>query len=100
MTNCIDQITKEVLQIGAAAIRAGVTTDDIGISCVHLGNGQSHRCIMYSCLSVLDEIVHKATIERNAYPSPLGYWNYPKSCCTSVNEVICHGNASVNSNAG
>ncbi|KAH8554298.1 methionine aminopeptidase [Umbelopsis sp. PMI_123] len=61
------QVTKEVLEIGAAAIRPGVTTDEI------------------------DAIVHQATIERNAYPSPLNYWNYPKSCCTSVNEVICHG---------
>lgn len=35
--------------------------------------------------------VHEATIERNAYPSPLNYYNFPKSVCTSVNEVICHG---------
>lgn len=61
------KITREVLDIGAAAIRPGVTTDEI------------------------DAIVHQATIERNAYPSPMNYWNYPKSCCTSVNEVICHG---------
>lgn len=39
----------------------------------------------------LDEIVHNATIERGAYPSPLNYRNFPKSVCTSVNEVICHG---------
>ena len=30
-------------------------------------------------------------IERKAYPSPLNYHNFPKSCCTSVNEIICHG---------
>jgi methionyl aminopeptidase len=35
--------------------------------------------------------VHKATIDRNSYPSPLNYRNFPKSCCISVNEVICHG---------
>lgn len=30
-------------------------------------------------------------LARNAYPSPLNYHQFPKSCCTSVNEVICHG---------
>ena len=39
----------------------------------------------------IDKIVHEATIERGAYPSPLNYHKFPKSCCTSVNEVICHG---------
>ncbi|EPQ58149.1 methionine aminopeptidase [Gloeophyllum trabeum ATCC 11539] len=58
---------REILDIAASHVRPGVTTDFI------------------------DEIVHNATIERNAYPSPLGYREYPKSVCTSVNEVICHG---------
>lgn len=31
--------------------------------------------------------VHEATIEAGAYPSPLNYYNFPKSVCTSVNEV-------------
>ncbi|KAI9490924.1 peptidase M24, structural domain-containing protein [Zychaea mexicana] len=61
------KIAREVLDIGAAAIRPGITTDEI------------------------DRIVHEATIERGAYPSPLNYYNFPKSVCTSVNEVICHG---------
>jgi methionyl aminopeptidase len=39
----------------------------------------------------IDAIVHQATIDRGAYPSTLNYKRYPKSCCTSVNEVICHG---------
>lgn len=30
-------------------------------------------------------------MERDAYPSPLNYYNFPKSVCTSVNESICHG---------
>lgn len=30
-------------------------------------------------------------LKRGAYPSPLNYHGFPKSCCTSVNEVICHG---------
>lgn len=49
------------------AIKVGVTTDEI------------------------DRVVHEACIARNAYPSPLNYHGYPKSCCISVNEIICHG---------
>ncbi|KAI0082694.1 methionine aminopeptidase [Panus rudis PR-1116 ss-1] len=61
------RLSREVLDIAASHIKPGVTTD------------------------FLDEVVHNATIERNAYPSPLNYRNFPKSVCTSVNEVICHG---------
>lgn len=39
----------------------------------------------------IDRVVHEASIERECYPSPLNYYKYPKSCCTSINEVICHG---------
>ncbi|KAF5287702.1 hypothetical protein FQA39_LY15802 [Lamprigera yunnana] len=39
----------------------------------------------------IDRVVHEACIERECYPSPLNYYEFPKSCCTSVNEVICHG---------
>ncbi|MBE7189436.1 type I methionyl aminopeptidase [Jatrophihabitans endophyticus] len=39
----------------------------------------------------LDAIGHEYLIEHGAYPSTLGYKDYPKSLCTSVNEVICHG---------
>ncbi|KAG6846593.1 Methionine aminopeptidase 1, partial [Arthromyces matolae] len=61
------RLGREVLDIAASHVRPGITTDEI------------------------DEIVHQATIERNAYPSPLNYRNFPKSVCTSVNEVVCHG---------
>jgi len=61
------RLAREVLDIAASYIRPGISTDE------------------------LDEIVHNATIERNAYPSPLNYRKFPKSVCTSVNEVICHG---------
>ena len=57
----------EVLVIGGAAVAPGVTTDEI------------------------DAIVHQAYIDRGGYPSTLNYRGYPKSLCTSVNEVICHG---------
>ncbi|MEO6886237.1 MAG: type I methionyl aminopeptidase [Jatrophihabitantaceae bacterium] len=39
----------------------------------------------------LDQIGHEFMIEAGAYPSTLGYKDFPKSLCTSVNEVICHG---------
>ncbi|KAJ3116554.1 Methionine aminopeptidase 1 [Physocladia obscura] len=61
------KIGREVLEEAKRAVQVGVTTDEI------------------------DRVVHEATILRNAYPSPLNYYNFPKSCCTSVNEVICHG---------
>jgi len=61
------RMAREVLDIAAASVRPGITTDEI------------------------DAIVHDATLERNAYPSDMNYRNFPKSVCTSVNEVICHG---------
>ncbi|HET7013118.1 MAG TPA: type I methionyl aminopeptidase [Streptosporangiaceae bacterium] len=39
----------------------------------------------------LDEIGHEFLIDHGAYPSTLGYRGYPKSLCSSLNEVICHG---------
>ncbi|WP_419910828.1 type I methionyl aminopeptidase [Candidatus Poriferisodalis sp.] len=39
----------------------------------------------------LDEICHEACIAEGGYPSPLNYNGFPKSLCTSVNEIICHG---------
>ena len=57
----------EILLEAGAQVAPGVTTDQ------------------------LDEVVHEATLARGGYPSPLNYRGYPKSVCTSVNEVICHG---------
>ena len=39
----------------------------------------------------LDAIAHEFLIDQGAYPSTLGYRGFPKSLCSSVNEVICHG---------
>jgi len=39
----------------------------------------------------LDKIAHKFLIDNGAYPSTLGYRGYPKSICSSINEIICHG---------
>jgi hypothetical protein len=41
---------------------------------------------IYLC-SCMCRVVHEACIERECYPSPLNYYQFPKSCCTSVNEV-------------
>lgn len=60
-------VAAEILALAGAAVRPGMTTDE------------------------LDAYVHELYIERGAYPSPLNYHGYPKSVCTSVNEVICHG---------
>lgn len=50
----------------------------------------SHLLLCYTCLQ-LDRICHEVHIANKAYPSPLNYYKFPKSVCTSVNEVICHG---------
>ena len=39
----------------------------------------------------LDRIGHEFLVENGAYPSTLGYRGFPKSICTSLNEVVCHG---------
>ena len=39
----------------------------------------------------IDRLVHDYTVSYKHTPAPLGYLGFPKSCCTSVNEVICHG---------
>ena len=39
----------------------------------------------------VDRIVHDFIISHDAYPTPIGFMGFPKSVCTSVNEVVCHG---------
>src|SRR3954465_3830056 len=39
----------------------------------------------------LDSIVHRMTIDGGGIPATLGYRGYPKSCCISINHVVCHG---------
>jgi len=39
----------------------------------------------------IDEFVHADTIRQGARPAPLNYHGFPKSVCTSINEVVCHG---------
>ncbi|MEY4997737.1 MAG: hypothetical protein RLY59_1141 [Actinomycetota bacterium] len=61
------KISSQALDLIGSVMRPGMTTDEI------------------------DQIGHDYVISHGAYPSTLGYRGYPKSLCTSVNEVICHG---------
>eukprot|EP01130_Rhizamoeba_saxonica_P000103 TRINITY_DN10121_c0_g1_i1.p1 TRINITY_DN10121_c0_g1~~TRINITY_DN10121_c0_g1_i1.p1 ORF type:complete len:383 (+),score=52.97 TRINITY_DN10121_c0_g1_i1:168-1151(+) len=63
----VSRIGVEILAIAGNFARPGVSTDEI------------------------DALIHEEIIERGCYPSPFNYNNFPKSCCTSVNEIICHG---------
>jgi methionyl aminopeptidase len=61
------RIAAQALQEVGRHVRPGVTTDE------------------------LDRVGHDFLVDRGAYPSTLGYKGFPKSLCTSLNEVICHG---------
>ena len=61
------RLAREVLNHAAESVQPGVTTD------------------------VIDRAVHDRCMVRGAYPSPLLYKGFPKSVCTSVNNVACHG---------
>lgn len=61
------RLAAQALELVGSHVAPGVTTDE------------------------LDAIGHEFLIEHGAYPSTLGYRGFPKSLCTSINEVICHG---------
>ena len=61
------KIAAQAIELVGRHAKAGITTDE------------------------LDKLAHQFLIENNAYPSTLGYRGYPKSICSSINEVICHG---------
>lgn len=61
------RLAAETLDYLAPYIQPGITTNEI------------------------DSLVHEYTIEHGATPAPLGYRGFPKSVCTSVNHVVCHG---------
>lgn len=60
-------IAADALQAAGAAVAPGVTTDEI------------------------DRVAHEYMLDHGAYPSTLGYRGYTKSCCVSLNEIVCHG---------
>nr|XP_012317799.1 methionine aminopeptidase 1D, mitochondrial isoform X1 [Aotus nancymaae] len=61
------QLARHVLLLTGKSLKVDMTTEEI------------------------DALVHQEIISHNAYPSPLGYGGFPKSVCTSVNNVLCHG---------
>uniref|UniRef100_A0A5F8GZK0 Methionine aminopeptidase n=1 Tax=Monodelphis domestica TaxID=13616 RepID=A0A5F8GZK0_MONDO len=61
------QLARHVLLLAGKSLKVDMTTEEI------------------------DSLVHQEIIRHNAYPSPLGYGGFPKSVCTSVNNVLCHG---------
>ena len=61
------RIAAQAIELVGQHVRPGVTTDE------------------------LDRIGHEFLVAHGAYPSTLGYRGYPKSLCSSLNEVICHG---------
>ncbi|CAN5120851.1 type I methionyl aminopeptidase [soil metagenome] len=61
------RIAAQAVEAVGEAVRPGITTDE------------------------LDAIAHEFLITHGAYPSTLDYRGFPKSCCTSLNEVVCHG---------
>jgi methionyl aminopeptidase len=61
------KIAAQALELVLDSAKPGMTTDD------------------------LDRIGHEFLISQNAYPSTLGYRGFPKSLCSSMNEIICHG---------
>ena len=61
------RIASQAMHEAGKAVAPGVTTDE------------------------LDRIAHEYMLDHGAYPSSLGYRDFPKSVCTSVNEVVCHG---------
>jgi len=61
------RLAAQATQLAGEHCKPGVTTDEI------------------------DKVVHEFLVDHGAYPSTLGYKGFPKSCCTSLNEVICHG---------
>uniref|UniRef100_A0A6B2LB20 Methionine aminopeptidase n=1 Tax=Arcella intermedia TaxID=1963864 RepID=A0A6B2LB20_9EUKA len=61
------RLARQILNYAGSLVAPGVTTDEI------------------------DRLVHQKIIESGAYPSPLLYYGFPKSICTSINEVVAHG---------
>ncbi|WP_193104621.1 type I methionyl aminopeptidase [Brachybacterium sp. FME24] len=65
---------REASRVAALALQAAGEAAEPGVTTDHI-----------------DAVVHEVLIQHGAYPSTLGYLGFEKSCCTSLNEVICHG---------
>jgi methionyl aminopeptidase len=78
-----DPLVKDVDTIARMRIAGGIAADALVEVGRHVAPGVT--------TDDLDAIGHDFLIAHDAYPSTLGYKDFPKSLCTSVNEVICHG---------
>ena len=78
-----DAMVKDAQTIAAMRVAGRIAADAIVEVGKHIAPGVT--------TDELDRIGHDFVIAQGAYPSTLGYKGYPKSLCTSVNEVICHG---------
>ncbi|HEY3736440.1 MAG TPA: type I methionyl aminopeptidase [Jatrophihabitans sp.] len=78
-----DPMVKDAATIAAMRIAGRIAADALVEVGKHIAPGVS--------TDELDVIGHDFLLSRGAYPSTLGYKGFPKSLCTSVNEVICHG---------
>ena len=63
----VGRMAAETLLVVGEKLRAGMTTEDI------------------------NTLVHDDTLKRGGFPAPLNYRGFPKSVCTSINDVVCHG---------
>ena len=61
------KIAANALKEAGKAVQTGNTTDEV------------------------DRVAHEYMVDHGAYPSTLGYMGFPKSCCVSLNEIVCHG---------
>lgn len=61
------RLARKMLEFANSLVTPGITTDEI------------------------DRLTHAEIVKHGAYPTPLNYCHFPKSICTSVNEVVCHG---------
>lgn len=61
------KLARKMLEFANSLVKPGITTNEIDI------------------------LTHNEIVRNGAYPTPLNYYGFPKSICTSVNEVICHG---------
>lgn len=75
--------------------------DDASIDCMKTAAQLARKLLDYVChpsvakvgrtTEEIDRLLHQAVLDRGAYPSPLNYAQFPKSVCSSINEVVCHG---------
>ena len=61
------RLARDMLDFACSLVKVGISTEEI------------------------DKLTHEEIVKNDAYPSPVNYGGFPKSICTSINEVCCHG---------